>query len=222
MNGKELFKGIKACIFDLDGTLVDSLGIWAEVDKKFFLVHNREIPEDYEKKIAHMNFRDIAIMTKEDYGFEESIEEIMKMWTDWSIDAYRNEIKAKPGVKEFLSYIHSLSIPIALATANRKELYEPCLKNNDLYEYFSYFMNVNDINSTKSEPKIYLELAKIMNAKPEETLVFEDILVAIKTAHDAGFKAVAVYDKSSKNDMDDILKSADFFVSSYNEVLEEN
>lgn len=62
----------------------------------------------------------------------------------------------------------------------------------------------------------------MMNAKPEETLVFEDILVAIKTAHNAGFKAVAVYDKSSKNDMDDILKSADFFVSSYNEVLEEN
>lgn len=215
MKKKDLFQNIKACIFDLDGTLVDSLGIWSEIDKRFFRVHHMEVPEDYEKRIAHMNFVDIAKFTKSEYGFQESIEEIMKIWTDWSIIAYQKEIKAKPGAKEFLSYIQSLKIPMALATANRKELYEPCLKNNGIFDYFSYKMNVNDLNSTKSEPKIYLELAKEMNSKPNETLVFEDILIAVKTAHEAGFKVAAIYDKSNKNDADQIIQNSDYYLTSY-------
>lgn len=216
MKKQELLKGIQGCIFDLDGTLVDSLGIWSEIDERFFLVHNMNVPEDYEKRIAHMNFKDIAVFTKEEYGFKESIDEIMKIWTDWSIEAYRNEIKAKPGAKELLSYIHDeLRLPLALATANRKELYEPCLKNNGIFSYFDYAMNVNEINSTKSEPKIYLSLAEKMGTKPENTLVFEDILIAITTAHNAGFKVAAIYDRRNKQDSDGIINTADFYITSY-------
>lgn len=219
MKKQELLNGIKGCIFDLDGTLVDSLGIWSEIDERFFLVHNMKVPEDYKKRIAHMNFKDIALFTKEEYGFKESIDEIMQIWTDWSIEAYKTEIKAKPGAKELLSYIHDeLKLPVALATANRKELYEPCLKNNDIFSYFDYAMNVNEINSTKSEPKIYLSLAEKMNTKPEETLVFEDILMAIQTAHNAGFKVAAVYDKGNKKDSDSIIKTADYYITSYCEI----
>lgn len=219
MKKQELFKNIKGCIFDLDGTLVDSLGIWSDIDIKFFKVHNMDVPEDYEKNISHMNFVDIAKYTKETYGFKESIEEIMQIWTDWSIEAYHHEIKAKPGVKEFLAYIHDeLKLPISLATANRKELYEPCLKSNGIFEYFDHAMNVNDLNSTKSEPKIYLALADKMNTKPEETLVFEDILMAIVTAHNAGFKVAAVYDKGNMKDSGSIIKTADYYITSYCEI----
>lgn len=219
MKKQDLFSGIQGCIFDLDGTLVDSLGIWSEIDKKFFRIHNMKAPEDYEKRIAHMNFKDIAIFTKEEYGFTESIDEIMKIWTDWSIEAYRSEIKAKPGAKEFLAYIHDeLKLPVCLATANRKELYEPCLKNNDILSYFDYAMNVNEINSTKSEPKIYLSLAEKMGTLPENALVFEDILIAITTAHNAGFKVAAIYDKGNKKDSDSIIKTADFYITSYKDI----
>lgn len=220
MKRKDLFQSIKGCIFDMDGTLVDSLGIWADIDRRFFLLHNRKVPEDYEQRIAHMNFVDIAKFTKEEYGFEESIDEIMKIWTDWSKEAYQNDILAKPGAKEFLSYIkNTLKIPVTLATANRKELYEPCLKRNGLEEYFSYALNVNELNSTKGEPLIYQKLAHFMHTEPKETLIFEDILIAVRTAHQAGFRVAAVYDKGNRKDADEIIRNADFYITSYPEIV---
>jgi HAD hydrolase, family IA, variant 3 len=218
MYKKDLFQGIKACIFDLDGTLVDSLRIWKDIDIRFFQEHQREVPPDYDKRIAHMNFMEMAVFTKEEYGFQETPEEIAKIWTDWSEEAYQKTIKAKPGAKELLSYIKELPLPISLATTNKRELYEPCLKNNQMWQYFDYSMNVNEINSKKSEPKIYLLLAEKMNVKPEECLVFEDIYTAVKTAHDAGFKVAAVFDEGNLDDMDKIKESSDFFIQSYSDL----
>ncbi len=204
----------------MDGTLVDSLGIWADIDRRFFLLHQREVPEDYEQRIAHMNFVDIAKFTKDEYGFQESIEEIMKIWTDWSMEAYRNDILAKPGAKEFLAYIkNERKLPITLATANRKELYEPCLKRNGLDEFFSHALNVNDLNSTKGEPLIYQKLAEFMHTEPKETLVFEDILIAVRTAHNAGFRVAAVYDKGNRKDAKEIIENSDFYITSYPEIV---
>ena len=218
MKRNELFKGIKACIFDLDGTLVDSLGIWSDIDIRFFKEHGRDVPADYEKRISHMNFIEMAEFTKEEYGFEESVDAIARKWLDWSIEAYQKDIKAKPGAKEFLEYVKSLGLPIALATTNKKELYEPCLENNDMWKYFSFALNVTEINSKKSEPKIYQLLAEKMNAKPEETIVFEDILMAVKTAHNAGFKVAAVFDQRNKRDIDEIIENSDFYITSYNDL----
>lgn len=218
MNKKDLFHGIKACIFDLDGTLVDSLSLWKQIDIRFFKEHHKKVPIDYDKKISHMNFQEMAIFTKQEYGFLESPEEIMNIWTTWSIEAYKSTILAKPGAKEFLSYIKENHLPIALATTNKKELYEPCLEKNNMWQYFDYAMNVNEINSKKSEPKIYHVLAEKMKVRPEECLVFEDILTAIQTAHNAGFKVAAVYDPSNEKDLTAIQNTADFFIKSYLEL----
>lgn len=218
MTKNTLLNGIKACIFDLDGTLVDSLGIWRDIDVRFFHEHGMEVPKDYDKKISHMNFMEMAVFTKEEYGFQESAEEIAQIWTDWSIEAYHKTIPSKPGAKEFLAYLKAHHFPIALATTNKKDLYEPCLKNNDMWQYFDYDLNVNDINSKKSEPKIYLTLAKMMNVKPEECLVFEDIFTAVKTAHDAGFKVAAIYDEKNEHDLEKIKETADYFIESYTDL----
>lgn len=219
MKINELLKNIKACIFDLDGTLVDSLGIWREIDERFFTIHNREVPIDYDKKIAHMNFREMAVFTKEEYNFEETVEEIEKIWLDWSTEEYKTKIKAKSGAKELLEYIKELKLPISLATTNKKELYEACLKNNNLYSYFDYMLSVNEINSKKTEPKIYLLLAEKMKVKPSEVLVFEDILPAIQTAHKASFKVAAVYDKYNNKDQEEIKSTADFYIERYTDLF---
>ena len=194
MKLQEMLSGIKACIFDMDGTLVDSLGMWSDIDRRFFERYGMETPADYEKKINHMSFLEMAQFTKEEY---------------------ESEIQAKPGAQELLQFLKEQGIPLSLATTNRKELYEPCLRRNHLYSYFDHIMNVNEINSTKSEPKIYQLLAAKMNVKLEETLVFEDILIAVNTAHQAGFKVAAVYDKRNERDQQKIKTLSDFYFKSF-------
>lgn len=215
MKLQEMLSGIKACIFDMDGTLVDSLGMWSDIDRRFFERYGMETPADYEKKINHMSFLEMAQFTKEEYQIPDSVETIMELWTEWSKEEYESEIQAKPGAQELLQFLKEQGIPLSLATTNRKELYEPCLRRNHLYSYFDHIMNVNEINSAKSEPKIYQLLAAKMNAKPEETLVFEDILIAVNTAHQAGFKVAAVYDKRNERDQQKIKTLSDFYFKSF-------
>ena len=215
MKLQEMLSGIKACIFDMDGTLVDSLGMWCDIDRRFFERYGMGTPADYEKKINHMSFLEMAQFTKEEYQIPDSVETITELWTEWSKEEYESEIQAKPGAQELLQFLKEQGIPLSLATTNRKELYEPCLRRNHLYSYFDYIMNVNEINSAKSEPKIYQLLAAKMNVKPEETLVFEDILIAVNTAHQAGFKVAAVYDKRNERDQQKIKTLSDFYFKSF-------
>jgi HAD superfamily hydrolase (TIGR01509 family) len=93
-----------------------------------------------------------------------------------------------------LQQLKARGMKISLATTNKAILYEPCLRNNDMYQYFDYAIDVNSFNSSKRDPLIYQMLAQKMDTKPNETLVFEDILMAINTAKGAGFRTVAVSD----------------------------
>ena len=215
MKLQEMLSGIKACIFDMDGTLVDSLEMWSDIDRRFFARYGMDTPADYEKKINHMSFLEMAQFTKEEYQIPDSVETITELWTEWSKEEYESEIQAKPGAQELLQFLKEQGIPLSLATTNRKELYEPCLRRNHLYSYFDHIMNVNEINSAKSEPKIYQLLAAKMNVKSEETLVFEDILIAVNTAHQAGFKVAAVYDKRNERDQQKIKTLSDFYFKSF-------
>jgi HAD superfamily hydrolase (TIGR01509 family) len=219
MKPLSFLENIKACIFDMDGTLVDSLSIWDDIDERFFHSYGMEVPANYGKELAHMSFMEMAEYTKETYHIPDSVETIAQTWINWSKDAYLYTIVAKPGVKEFLDYLKSSGMPLALATANRRSLYEPCLVRNQLDSYFDFIANVNDLNTAKDEPKIYLHLASQMHAKPEETLVFEDILQAVKTAHDAHFKVVGVYDKRNDNTFEEIKNTADYYIMDYQDLL---
>lgn len=216
---EQILQNKSAAIFDLDGTLIDSMGIWFDIDRRFFKMYGMEVPENYNQKIAHMSFRDMAVLTKEEYGIPESVDAIMKTWNDWAVDAYQNHILAKPGAKEFIQELKEKGFSLSVATSNREELYKPCLIRNGLFDYFDYALNVNDLGSTKSEPKIYNVLTEKMHKKPSETLVFEDIFVALNTAKKAGYTTVGVYDKANNPEMDKILTVSDYFLNSFNEIL---
>ena len=222
MNKEDLFKDIKAVIFDLDGTLIDSLELWNKIDIEFFKMHNREVPLDYSQKIAHMNFMEMAVFTHSEYGFKETPEEIAKIWTDMSLQAYAKDIKTKPYVKEFLEKLKKANYKIGLVTTSKYSHYEPCLKNNGIWNCFDSDLDVNQINSSKKEPTCYKLMASKLGSDIEHTIVFEDILQAITTAKNAGFRLVAVEDKANKKDEDKIKKLSDYYLSSYKELLDLN
>lgn len=208
-------KNSKGIIFDMDGTLFDSLGIWLDIDKRFFSLFNMDLPIDYNKKISHMSFKEMACFTKDEYDIPISVDEIMSLWLKWSKDAYIDEIVCKDGVKETLTILKNRGYILSLATTNKKELYLPCLKRNKLDSYFSFIANTNDLNTTKSEPIIYLNLIEKMRIKKEETIVFEDIYQAIKTCHDADIFTVCVYDRHSEKEETKIKEICDYYLKDY-------
>ena len=189
---------IKAVIFDMDGTLIDSTGIWHEIDKAFFNKRNMELPKDYAQHIVHLGLTQAAVYTKETYHLPESIQDIIKEWHDMSVDMYKYHVPLKEGALELLKLFKDNEIKMAIATANDEPLYRPCIERLGIGDYFDAIADVNTAKEGKQSAKIYLDLAKKLGAEPQNTLVLEDMPTCVKTAFKSGFITVAVYDHASK------------------------
>jgi HAD superfamily hydrolase (TIGR01509 family) len=210
---------IKAVIFDMDGTLIDSTGIWHEIDVAFFAKRNMELPSDYAQHIVHLGLKQAAVYTKETHNLSESIQEIMDEWHQMSIDMYKYDVELKPGVKEVLDLLKTKGVTMSIATANDDSLYMPCINRLDLCKYFDFIADVNNVKEGKHSVRIYSYLCEKMGSKPENTLVLEDMPTCIKTCHDNGFITVAVYDDASKDFDNEKMSNSDLFINDMNELL---
>ena len=216
---KLLNHDITAAIFDMDGTLIDSTGIWHEIDRAFFAKHGMEIPKDYAQHIVHLGLTQAAVYTKETYGFKESIQEIIDEWHNMSIDMYENNVPLKEGALEVLKLFKQNNIKMAIATANDEKLYRPCLKRLGIEEYFDFVADVNFAKEGKQSAKIYLNLAKEMGSYIENTLVLEDMPTCVKTAYKSGFVTVAVYDNASKDYDEQKKLNSHLYIKDFSELL---
>lgn len=210
------FKGV---IFDLDGTLIDSMDVWEKIDIEFLEKRNISIPKDYIEKVNDMSFKEVAKYTIERFGLKEHEEDLIKEWNEMALFEYSNNIKLKPNVKEYLQKLKTNNIKIGLATSSPRELYEVVLKNNKIYDYFDTIISLQDVKRDKNYPDIYLLTAKKLEINIYDCVVFEDILVAINTLKKANFKVIGVYDKYSIKDIKEIKASCDKFIYDYKELL---
>ena len=209
----------KGVIFDLDGTLLDSMDVWNRVDIEFFENRNMQMPTDYQDNVKTMHFPTAAKYTKERFNLSDSIEEIMAEWTTLCLDAYKNEIKLKNGAFEFLHFLDENNIKISYATANSEILCEKCLKSNGVWDLFCARAYSEEVNKSKSEPDIYLLASERMNLKPQDCNVFEDLYEGIIGAKKGGFSTCGVSDKTNLISRNQIRKEADFYIDSFTELL---
>lgn len=216
MGLKELVDNSKAIIFDLDGTLIDSMNVWSDIDKEFFKMHDLPFEKDYQKEIGHKGLKEIAAYTKSRYNLKESEDEIVTIWLDMAKEAYAYKIPLKEGVKSFLEYLQSKNIKMGIATSNSLELTELVLKHHDIYKYFSKVVTVNELKTNKGSPDIYLHISDSFGLVPSECIVFEDLLTGIRTAKKAGYKVVGVKEISSLDKEKEIREIADLYISNYN------
>ena len=211
---------IKAVIFDMDGTLIDSTGIWHEIDKEFFAKRNMELPSDYAQHIVHLGLKQAAVFTKETYHLDESIQDIMNEWHNMSIDMYRYHVELKPHALELLKLFKENNIKMAIATANDEPLYRPCIERLGIGEYFDEIADVNTAKEGKQSAKIYLDLAKKMGAEPQNTLVLEDMPTCVKTAFKNGFITVSVFDNASKDYDEQKINNSHLFIKDFGELID--
>lgn len=213
-----MLTNIKAAIFDLDGTLVDSMWVWGKIDEDYFKIRNMDLPKNLKTQIEHLSFNETAAYFKSNFSITDTVEEIIKEWTDFAYVEYLNNVKLKPGVVEFLSLLKTLNIKIGLATSNSNSLLEAVLRSNGIYHYFDSITLTDEVSRGKNFPDVYLLAAKKLAVKPEECVVFEDILPAVKGAKAAGMKVVGVYDDFSKEQREDIIIHADMYIKEYHEL----
>ncbi|MBR5247050.1 MAG: HAD family phosphatase [Clostridia bacterium] len=209
----------KGAIFDLDGTLFDSMGIWKDVDVAFFNRRGLEMPEDYQECIKDMHFKTMAIYTKERFNLPDDINSIMDEWCELCFEEYEKKIPLKKGVLEYLCYLKEIGIKLAFATANTTELSEVCLKNNNIFHLFDACAYLHETTSEKCKPDVYLLACERLNLSPADCIVFEDILPGIKGAKLGGFTVCGVYDNFSKNDTDEIKEISDYYIKSFEELI---
>lgn len=214
-----MLENTDAIIFDVDGTIADSMWMWKQIDIEYLGRFGIKLPEDLQKKIEGMSFRETAIYFKNTFGITDAIEKMMDDWNEMAAHKYQYEITLKPGVLQFINICKEKRIPLGIATSNSVELLSYFLKAQNLERVFEVIITGSDGLKGKPAPDMYLEVAKRLNVEPSRCLVFEDIIPGILAGKRAGMKVCAVDDLYSKDVLLEKKKEADYFIDSFEELI---
>ena len=215
-----MLDNIEAVIFDLDGTLVDSMWMWKQIYLEYLDRYGMSLPEGLQRDIEGMSFTETAHYFKERFHIPETIEKIKEDWNHMAFDKYMNEVPLKPGVSAFLSRCRQLGMKFGIATSNSRELVENIAVVHNLKDYFSCIMTACDAKKGKPAPDIYLMVAEKLGVSPKNCLVFEDIIPGIQAGKSAGMKVCAVRDAYSDDQMAAKKQLADYYIEDYWELVE--
>ncbi len=213
-------KSFDVVIFDLDGTLVDSMWMWKAIDIEFLKRFGYDCPENLQKDIEGMSFSETAVYFKENFKLPMTLDEIKAIWIEMSIDKYRHEVTLKPGVLEFLSFLRARGMRMGIATSNAYEMVSAVLDALEIRSYFDVVATACEVAAGKPAPDIYLKVASDLGVEPEKCLVFEDVPAGIMAGKNAGMCVGAVEDEFSLSMTEEKKKLADFYIRDYHELLQ--
>ena len=207
----------KYAIFDMDGTLIDSMGFWKNLATEYLTAKGiMQIPADILERIKPMTMSESAALFKQEFGLTGDVEAQMNAMME---EHYRNDIPLKPGAREYLHNLHRRGVRMCVASATAEQLMESCLTRLEVRQYFDFLLSCETVGAGKRSPLVYHESAKRLGAVPEEIAVYEDALYAAQTAKEAGFHVVGVYDDSGSENWLAIKKLADEVILNWEEAV---
>lgn len=209
---------LKGAIFDMDGTLIDSLFlwevIWKEFGKRYLKGKDFKPTEADDKVVRTITLKDAMELIHNNYRLGDSGAELLEIANEIMVEFYRNEVLLKKGVLEFLEGCYKKGVKICIASATAPDLLQLAIEHLGVSKYFLKVISCATKGIGKEKPDIFLEALELLGTQKEETYVFEDSLVALKTAREAGFKTVGIYDKHNLQYQEEIKKIVTFYVSS--------
>lgn len=214
-----MLKDKKAVIFDLDGTLVDSMWMWEEIDVEFLQQNGCVLPTDLHRQIEGMSFSETARYFKERFSLPQSLEEIKETWVQMSLHKYQHQVPLKDGAREFLDYLKKMGIKTGIATSNGRVLVDAVLEALNISSYFQAVATACEVAAGKPAPDIYLKVASSLAVQPEACLVFEDIPAGIVAGKRAGMTVCAIDDRFSEHLKEEKISLSDYYIQNYFELL---
>ena len=214
-----MIQDVKAVIFDLDGTLVDSMWMWKQIDIEYLGRFGIDLPSDLQSSIEGMSFSETAEYFKERFQLTDSIDKIKADWNAMAWDKYANHVPLKAGVSDFLDKLRKEDIKMGIATSNSRELVDLVTKKNQIHSYFQSIRTSCEVERGKPSPDIYLLVAKDLGVEPGQCLVFEDVVQGIMAGKNADMKVCAVKDAYSEHQEEQKKELSDYFINSYVELL---
>lgn len=200
----------KYCIFDMDGTLVNSMGCWHRLSREY--LSSKGVDEDVTallEEIKTMTVEESAALFLRQFQLPGTPQDVMRDMNEMMARHYRTDVPAKPGVREYLELMRDRNATLCIASATSKPLVRDCLRHLGLEPYFAFLMSCEEVGSGKSRPDVFLEAARRMGAAPSEVAVFEDSAFAAQTAKTAGFYTVGVYDEDGRAEWPEVQRVCD-------------
>ena len=215
MQKKEVQKnGICGAIFDLDGVLLDSMAVWNDLGVRYLKKRGIQPEAGLSQILFSMSMEQGADYLKAKYQLPDTPQEILNGIEQMIRDFYFYEVQPKEGAKELLQFLQDQAVKMIAATSSPREHVTKALQRNGLYDYLQQIYTTGEVGVSKHEPVIYQLAADSLGTKPEETLVFEDSLYALKTAKNAGFRAIGVYDADGETDQEGVRQTGELYLTS--------
>jgi len=206
---------IRGGIFDMDGTLINSLIVWEDIWRgigRIFLSDESFRPSyEVDKAVRTLALSDAMALVNRTYSLTENSEDVTLAVSDIIRDFYENKLEPKAGASEFLEYLSSNGVKLCIASASAPDLARVALRRCQLEKYFLGIVTCVDIGKGKEHPDVFLAAKDFLGTELEDTFVFEDSFVALESAKRAGFKTVGVYDRCNF-DHDRLERSSNYFL----------
>lgn len=216
---KQTLQNKQAVIFDLDGTLVDSMWMWQAIDVEYLARYGLTCPQGLQRAIEGMSFSETAGYFKETFAIPDSIDQIKQAWINMSIEKYRHEVPLKKGAYRFLEYLQMTGKAAGIATSNGREMVDAVLEALQIRHFFASIATACEVPAGKPAPDIYLKVAGNLGISPDRCMVFEDVPAGILAGKAAGMVVCAVEDDFSAGMKPEKKQLADYYIENYNEII---
>lgn len=201
-----VIEGKKCLVFDVDGTILDSMPMWARLDIDYLEGMGYHPEPDFCTKVKMMTISDASVFIKEYFGVDKSADQITSEIMDIAYRHYEEDLLLKDGAGDLIKKLKDMGYLIALATANEYDMVEKCLERNGVMKYIDGLVTCTIVGCSKQRPDVYIKACEICGADVSDSVIFEDSSFAINTAIKAGFDVVGVYDETEKDKWDEICE----------------
>ena len=214
-----MLKNINAVIFDIDGTLVDSMWVWKRIDDLFLEKYHLTEPEGFHEGMQGMSYSETAEYFLRLFpSLPHTRQELEDEWTNMAYEIYTTQIQLKKGALAFIQNLREKGFKLGIATSNNRELAEATLRHCGVLHYFDSIWTSGEAKAGKPDPAVYLCVANSLQVEPNNCLVFEDIPMGILAGKNAGMKVCAVHDEDSKMQEDRKRELADYYIQDYDDI----